>query len=254
MLAFTSCNNDDENDDFASSAAIEGRIFVQNEYQQPLYEERDGIGVYLEVGFQDFTISADGVGVFQLGRAPVGNYTATYTKAGFGTVVNSGINVSITSPSLPVYYGYQRFPSATITQRPITSFEDLTLDLDAMTVVDGDGVVIDTTYTLTINATMQPAPPPTGFSKGYRLFLGRDEMVSFEDYFYQEYFNTTNAAIEIVYEDEWFVENDIQSGDVIFAALYGDANFDLTQEVSDPALVYPNISEEVGAIGSVVLP
>lgn len=255
LVAFTSCDNDDnQSNDFAASAAIEGRILVQNEFQQPLYEERDGIGVFLKVGFQDFTTSADGVGIFQLGGAPVGNYTATYFKEGYGTVVNSGIKVSSTSPVLPVYNGYQRFPTATLTERPLTIFEDLVLDLTATQIVDGDGIVIDTTYSLTINATMVPAPPPTGNAKGYRLFLGSDEMVSSEAYFYQEYFNSTNAAIAIVYEDAWFVENDIQSGDVIFAALYGDANFDLTQEVNDPALVYPNISEDIGAIGSVVLP
>lgn len=255
FFGLVSCEDDDNTEsDFPIGKGISGRVMVQNEFQQPLYDERDGIGVYLEVGFQDYTLSADVIGTYILGGAPVGTYTATYSKAGFGTIISSGIKVSETSPELPIYNGYQRFPTATITKLPETVFSNLNMDLNIVEVLNGLGEVIDTLYTLTIDATMVPPPPPTGQQKGYRLFLGNDDDVSPEIYISQRHYTSTTEDIQVILYDDWFKANDIKSGDVIWASLYGDANFDLSQTMQDGTIVYPNISEEVGALGSAVLP
>lgn len=254
VLGLVSCNDDDDSgDDFPNGKGIEGRVHVQNEFQQPLYDERDGIQVYFEVGFQDFTVDADLIGKYVLRSAPVGTYTATYSKEGYGTVVASDLNYSETSPTLPIDNGFQQFPSVTITKKPVTSFSNLNLDLTSVEVTNSLGEVIDTLYTLAINANMVPPPPPTGQMKGYRLFIGTDEMVSPEMYIYQSHFTSTEEAIEIILYDDWFNANDIKSGDVLWAALYGDANFDFTQEI-DGETRYPNISTDIGALGSAVLP
>lgn len=255
FFGLVSCDEDDDSGtDFPNGTGIDGRVMVQNEFQQPLYDERDGIGVLLEVGFQDYTISGDAVGRYLLPGAPAGTYTATYSKEGYGTVIASGIKVSDTAPELPVFDGYQRFPSVTITKRPETVFSNLNMELNIVEVENGLGEVIDTLYTLTIDATMVPPPPPTGQEKGYRLFLGNDETVSPEIYISQMHYASTTEAIQVVLYDDWFNANDINSGDVIWAALYGDANFDFTQTMQDETVIFPNISQDVGALGSAVLP
>ncbi|HKK38099.1 MAG TPA: hypothetical protein VJ949_01620, partial [Cryomorphaceae bacterium] len=78
LLTLTSCNSDDDKDnDFPSSTGIRGRVLTQNEFQQPLYDERDDVEMQLEVGFREFLLDADNVGQWQLSSAPVGTYTFT---------------------------------------------------------------------------------------------------------------------------------------------------------------------------------
>lgn len=221
---------------------------VQNEFQQPLYGERDGIEVFLETGYQDFAVTADNTGEWLLSGAPVGNYTITYSKEGYSKVIQTGIHISNTVPNYPVDNGFQKLPTATITRLPLTEFEDFEMDLNVDTQMD------DTIYSLAITATMLPAPPPTGQAKGYRIFIGEDETVSPENYIYQEYFSTTTAAIEVTYDDDWFADRDIQSGDALFAAIYGDVSFNQEIQLSDSTTVFPNISQMQGGLASVVLP
>lgn len=248
IAALTSCGDKDTTDDFGEGSGIKGRINVQNELEQPLYDERSGINVKLEVGYRDFDVVADNVGNWQLAGAPVGKYKITYSKAGYSTIVQRGINVSYTIPVFPVDNMFQKLPSATITKLPTTQFSNFELALNATPVGQ------DTIYTLNLSAVMLPAPPPTGHKKGYRIFIGKDEDVSSENYLYQEYFNTNTANISQTYDNAWFIEMGLHSGDAIYAAIYGDASFDLEGENDEGEITFPNISEMPGAVSSVVLP
>ncbi len=248
------CNDDDEGD-FSDVVVIEGSVLVQNEFQQPLYDERDGVSVDLKVGFQDFGLAADAIGKYQLSGAPVGTYTGTYSKAGCGTVYSKNLKVSDTNPEFPVYNGAQRLPTVTLTKLPVTSFENVEMDLQITEVTDGTGMVIDTVYNLTVTGTMNPPPPPTGQSKGYRIFMGTDDMVSKSNFIDQRFYASTDADFVIEFPDEWFNEFGVTSGDVLGCALYGDANFDYND--TDPSTglpVFPNTSLSVGAIQSIALP
>lgn len=243
----TGCNDDDDTGGFEDGSGIKGKINVQNEFQQPLYDERHGIKVFLEVGYRDFEVMADNVGNWQLAGAPAGTYKITYSKAGFGTIIQNGIELSYTIPNYEIQNKFQKLPSVTITQLPLTQFSDLELALNATPVGQ------DTVYTLNLSATMVPAPPPTGQAKGYRIFIGEDETVSSTNYIYQEYFSTTSAAISHTYNDAWFTGLGLGSGDAIYAAIYGDASFNL-EVVDDSVLTFPNISAVSGGLASVVLP
>ncbi len=243
-----SCEDDQQTDDFGKGSGIKGKINVQNEFQQPLYDERSGIKVFLEVDFRDFDVAADNVGNWQLAGAPVGTYTITFSKAGYSTVVLNNIVISYTNPNYEVNNSFQKLPSVTLTKLPQTDFADFEL------ILDPDTLEQDTIYALNLSATMLPAPPPTGQSKGYRLFIGNDETVSPNNYIYQEYFNTTTAEISHTYENDWFTELNINSGDAIFAAIYGDASFNLEVSTTDSLLTFPNLSEVPGGLASVVLP
>lgn len=243
-----SCGDDDSSDDFSEGSGIKGKINVQNEFQQPLYDERSGINVYLEVGFRDFEVVADNVGNWQLAGAPAGTYTITYSKAGFSTIVQEDIALSYTNPNYQLDNRFQKLPSATLTKLPLTDFTDFELALNSTAVGQ------DTIYTLNLSASMLPSPPPTGQAKGYRIFIGEDENVSPENYIYQEYHSTTIAAISHTYNNEWFTSLDIASGDAIYAAIYGDVSFNLEVENEDSVLTFPNLSEMQGGLASVVLP
>lgn len=243
------CNNDDEDQPkFGEGSGIKGKINVQNEFQQPLYEERDGINVLFEVGFREFEVTANNTGKWQLAGAPVGTYTITYSKAGYSTIVQDNIALSYTNPNYQIDNLFQQLPTVTITKLPLTDFQDFELDLNSTELGD------DTIYSLDLTATMQPAPPPTGQAKGYRIFIGEDENVSPENYIYQEYFSTTDANISQTFDNDWFTSLGLSSGDALFAAIYGDVSFNMERENEDGSLSFPNLSETQGGLASVVLP
>ena len=248
ITSLTSCGDKDTKDDFGTGSGIKGRINVQNEFEQPLYEERSGINVALEVGYRDFDVIADNVGNWQLTDAPAGTYKITYSKAGFSTIVQRGVKLSYTHPVFPVDNVFQKIPSVTITKLPTTQFNNFELALNATPVGQ------DTIYTLNLSAVMLPAPPPTGHKKGYRIFIGKDENVSSENYLYQEYFNTSSANISHTYDNAWFTAIGIHSGDAIYAAIYGDASFQLEGEDDEGVITFPNIAVSPGAVSSVLLP
>lgn len=252
LSILASCNNDDEDGDFPSSVGIRGKVLTQNEFQQPLYNERNGVELQLEVGFREFFLDADNVGQWQLGGAPVGTYTFTVEKEGYGTIVRRGVRVSTVDPEYPVVNGFQTIPTFVLTKLPETQFQNVELDLTFTTeMVEMEE---DTIWNLDLTATMNPAPPPTGQAKGFRVFLGTDELLSTENYLYQEHYTTTEAEISLNYNDSLFNVLGIQSGDVIYALLYGDANFNLEEEVQGGGLNFPNLSEQPSDLTSVALP
>jgi len=249
LAILTSCNDDEENNDFPSSVGIRGKVLTQNEFQQPLYDERNGVELQLEVGFREFFLDADNVGQWQLGGAPVGTYTFTVEKEGFGTLVRRSVKISTVNPEYPVFNGFQTIPTFVLTKLPVTQFQNVELDLTFTTPIEGD-----TVWNLDLAASLNPGPPPTGQAKGFRVFLGTDELLSTDDYLYQEHYSTTTEEINLNYPDSLFDVLGIQSGDVIYALLYGDANFNLEVENQDGSLTFPNLSEESSEVISVALP
>ncbi len=130
LLVIAGCDGDDgPEDDFGNNTGIKGRVLVQNEFTQPLYDDREGINVTLNVGFNDFSVAASSVGNWQLAGAPVGTYTITYSKAGFSTVIIDSILVSTVNPQYAVDNGFQKLPTVSITRLPTTEFNNFMLDL-----------------------------------------------------------------------------------------------------------------------------
>ncbi|MFT4770409.1 MAG: hypothetical protein ACI9CP_001795 [Cryomorphaceae bacterium] len=253
LLILASCNNDDDdNDDFPSSVGIKGKVLTQNEFQQPLYDERDGVEFHLEVGFREFFLDADNVGQWQLGGAPVGTYAFILQKEGYGTIEQRGVRISTVNPEYPVFNSFQTIPTFVMTKLPITQFEDVELDLTFTTeMIDMEE---DTIWNLDMSAEMSPAPPPTGQAKGYRVFWGTDEFLSTENYLFQAHYTATSPEIALNYNDQIFDLLGVQSGDVIYAQFYGDANFNLEFTNQDGTLTFPNLSEVPSPTVSVALP
>ena len=221
---------------------------TQNEFQQPLYEERNDVEMQLEVGFREFPVDADNVGQWQLGGAPVGTYAFTIEKEGYGTITPRGIRISTVNPEFPVFNGFQTIPTFVITKLPVTQFQDVELDLTFMEMGE------DTVWNLDMSALMSPPPPPTGQAKGYRVFWGTDELLSTDNYLFQAHYTTTAPEIALNYNNQIFDLLGIRSGDVIYAQFYGDANFNLEITNQDGTLTFPNLAEEPSAIVSVALP
>ncbi len=236
---------DDEIPEPVPSAGIEGRVWAQNEFGQPLHDQRSGVNVFLETGFRNFTVAGDQVGRYRLPGAPVGTYTATYSKSGFGTIIVSGLRLNTANPAYEVLNGYHQFPSVTLTQLPTTDFSNVNVSLQ------GGGT--QGPLTLTVTGTMAPAPPPTGQSKGYRLFVASGSTVSNSDYDFQEHYTSNTAQFTVELGSELFSQIPNTSGSVISVRLYGDSNFD---ESYDDAglLVFPNLSLTPSESVSVVLP
>src|SRR6056297_3541502 len=249
LLVLTGCDDDGDDTPISNNVNFKGKVFVQNEFQQPLYDERSGIEILAEAGFQSFPITADAIGQYQLSSAPTGTYTFTISKDGYSTIVIDGIVMSAISPKFPVEDGFQKLPTYTITKLPTTIFENLDLDLESTLV--GEEPDVDTLFTLTITSTMVPAPPPTGQSKGFRIFIGDNPDVGPEDYLFQEHYTSGEADLEVVFESEWFDALGLRSGDALFASLYGDANFNREIAIAAGDTLFPNISTEVGALSSV---
>lgn len=251
-ILLVSCNENDAEDDFPSNVGIRGRVLTQNEFQQPLYEEREGVELLLEVGFREFIVDADNVGRWQLPSAPVGTYTITVEKPGFGTVVYRGIRVSTVNPEYPVVDGFQEISRFTITELPTTQIQDVVLDLSFETMMTGGET--DTIWSLDIAGVLNPAPPPTGQAKGCRIFLGTDEFVSKDDFIHQEHIASTTAQFSTTIPDSVFDANQIGSGDILNVIVYADANFDQVIELQDEQLLFPNLGENPTEPTSVALP
>lgn len=247
-LVFPSCTPDKPEDNYGSYTGIKGRVNVQNEFQQPLYSERNAIDVLCHVGFQDLAVTADNTGQWLIPGAPLGTYTITYSKAGYSTVVVRDIKISNTIPKYAIEEGFQKVPTATITKLPLTDFSNFSMDLSY--IAQGS----DTSYSLEVSAVMVPAPPPTGQAKGYRIFIGSDETVSPLNYIFQEYKSTTVANINLTYNDTWFDAQGITSGQTLYAVIYGDVSFNQEIEKSDGTLIFPNLSQTPSDLASVVLP
>lgn len=243
-----SCEDKDDSDDFGTGSGIKGKIHVQNEFEQPLYNSRSGVNVAFEVGYRTFDVVGDAQGNWQLSGAPAGTYKITFSKPGYSTIVVKNIKLSYTHPVYSVDDMFQEIPTVTITKLPTTQFSNFEMTLN------GQSQGSDTIYTLELSATMMPAPPPTGHKKGYRIFIGKTEEVSSKNYIYQEYFTTQDAEISHTFEGNWLKENGISSGDAIYAAIYGDVSFDQTYKDDKGNLVFPNITAQPGAIASAVLP
>jgi hypothetical protein len=240
-----SCNENDPDDDFPNNVGIAGRVNAQNEFEQPLWNERNGVQILLETGFRSFDVQGDNTGNFQLAGAPVGSYTITYSKPGFGKRIIRNINISTTNPSFPLENGFQRIPTATITQLPLTEFENVSVDLNEL----GGG-----NYELTVNATMVPAPPANGLQKGYRVFIGNSPQLSIEDYQFQEHGVSSNAELLLTYGNGLFDSLNVDSGDLIYVIIHGDSNFDLTEEFPAGVLRFPNVTPTSSELVSIVLP
>jgi len=252
-VVLAACNSDDnKNSDFPSNVNIRGKVLTQNEFQQPLYDERAGVEFQLEVGFREFFLNADNVGQWQLGSAPVGTYAFTIQKEGYGTIQQRDIRISTVNPEYPVFNTFQTIPTFVLTKLPNAQFQDIQLDLSFTTEIEE--MVEDTIWNLNMSATISPAPPPTGEAKGYRVFWGTDELLSTENYLFQAHYTTTSADISLNYNDQIFDLLGVRSGDVIYAQFYGDANFNLEQLNQDGTLTFPNLSEVPSPIVSVALP
>lgn len=251
VFLLVSCDDDDDAG-FSDRTGIRGRILTQNEFQQPLYDERDGVELHLEVGFQEFEVIADNVGQWQRGSTPVGTYTFTVSKDGYGTIERRGVRISTVNPEYPVFNGFQTIPTFVLTERPATQFQNVELDLSFT--VQGSDMDADTIWNLDMAAVISPAPPPTGQAKGYRVFWGTDESLSPDNYLFQAHYTTTQEQINLNYNDQIFDLLGIQSGDVIYAQFYGDANFNLEYTTQEGELVFPNISETPSEVFSVALP
>jgi hypothetical protein len=250
--SLAACNESDSEDDFPSNISIRGTVLTQNEFQQPLYEQRDGIDLLLEVGFREFEVDADNIGRWQLPGAPVGTYTFTVEKEGFGTVVYRGIKISTVNPEYPVVEGFQQIPRFILTEIPTSTIQDVMLDLSFETEMNGSQT--DTTWSLTVSGTHNPGPPPTGQAKGCRVFLGTDEFVSSENYFFQEHLTTATPGFSTLVPDSVFKANQIGSGDVLHARIYPDANFDQAIELQNDVVLFPNLGESQTDVISVALP
>lgn len=246
VLVLTSCNDDDfpESTPFVN---IEGRIFTQNEFGQPLYSERSGVNIYLETDFRNFDVQGNNTGVFRLTNAPTGTYMIRYSKENYGTIERRGIRLVSANPDFEIIDGFQQIPSVTLTKLPTTSFNNV------QAVLNGEPEEGDT-LTLSVAATMVPPPPPTGQAKGYRIFVGTGNTVSNESYIFQEHFSSTDANLTQVFEEELFSNIPSTPGSVLSVVLYGDANFDETYEDGTGQLIFPNLSEDPSSAVSVVIP
>ncbi len=247
-LFIAGCNENDSDDDFPDQTGIQGKVLVQNEFGQPLYEERNGISVLLETGFRSYDLDADNVGYWQVGGAPVGSYTITYKKTGCGTIIARNVLISTTSPVFEVIGGFQQMATPTLTKLANASFSGLNLDLT--TNVNGG----TTTYTLDVSGTIIPGPPPTGQAKGYRVFLARTSTVSKDNYEFQQHATTTTAAFTTTIDSSVLSELNVVPGQTLYVAVYGDSNFDFSQERPNGSFAFPNLSIEPSAAISVVLP
>ena len=252
VFALISCNDDDEGG-FPSSTGIEGRILTQDEFQRPLYEERDSVELQLEVGFNNFEINGDNVGQWRFSRAPVGTYKITVAKEGFGTIERRDVRISTVTPEFSVFNGFQKLPTFVLTEKPNTQFQNVELNLSFDTQVIEE-MLEDTIWNLNMTAVVSPAPPPTGERKGYRVFWGTDAFLSSENYLFQAHYTTLNENIELNFNDPIFNALGIKSGDVIYAQFFGDSNFNLEYITEVGVRIFPNISENPSAVFSVVLP
>jgi hypothetical protein len=228
-------------------AGIDGRVWVQNEFGQPLYEERSGISIFLQTGFRSFNVSGDNAGRYRVGNAPVGTYMARYSKSGFSTIERRNLRLNTANPVFEVLNGFHQFPSVTLTELPTTGFVNMATNLQ------GSGDVAEP-FELTVGATLVPPPPPTGQAKGYRVFVSTGTEVSSSVYVYQSHYTSTNALFEIALGNELFGEIPNTSGSIISVILYGDANFDESYLNEDDELIFPNLSTAPSQIMSVVLP
>ncbi|MCH2215181.1 MAG: carboxypeptidase-like regulatory domain-containing protein [Flavobacteriales bacterium] len=251
VFALISCNDDDEGG-FPSATGIEGRILTQDEFQRPLYEERDSVELQIAVGFNNFEVNGDNVGQWKLSGAPVGTYNITVVKDGFGPVERRNIRISTVTPEYPVFDGFQKLPTFVITEKPNTQFQNVELNLTFDTQVVE--MIEDTIWNLNMSALMSPAPPPTGEPKGYRVFWGTDQLLSPENYLFQAHYTSLNENIELNFNDPIFDALGIKSGDMIFAQFYGDSNFNFEYTTEDGRLIFPNISDNPSSVFSVVLP
>lgn len=249
-LLLVGCDDKDEPNAFEEGKGMKGKIHVQNEFAQPLYDERAGIKVHFEVGYREFDVVADAQGNWQLDAAPAGTYTITFSKEGYGTMVMHDVKLSYTHPVYPADNLFQKLPSVTLTKLPNTQFSDFDLSINILNPGGNEPL----SYELEITGKMIPAPPPNGSSKGYRIFIGDDENVSNENYIFQAYFNSITAEFEHVYPNSWFKDNEVNSGDVIHAVIYGDASFDEWYEDEEGNKVFPNLTPEPGAYATTVLP
>ncbi len=242
-LVLTACSDDDFGD-AADNANIEGRVWTQNEFGQPLYEERSGITVFLQTGFRNFNLAGDQVGRYRLEEAPIGTYTARYSKPGFGTIERRGIRVNANSPVLEVIAGFQQFPSVTITKLPTTTFSNLSASLEGQ----------QSPFALKVSGNLVPPPPPTGQAKGYRVFVGTASDVSRDSFVFQKHYSSTTAGFENTIGQELFSQVPGSPGSVLFVRVYGDANFDESYTDQTGKVNFPNLSTVPSDVLSVVLP
>lgn len=246
-LVLTSCKGDDDFPTPPATTSLEGRVFTQNEFGQPLYNERAGVSVYLETGFRTFNIQGNNTGVYRLTNAPTGTYMMRYSKTNYGTIERRGLRVITTNPQFEILDGFQQIPSVTLTKLPTTSFNNV------QAVLSGDPDD-DIPFTLTVSATMVPPPPPTGQAKGYRIFVGIGNSVSKQNYIFQKHLTSTAENLQDVLEEELFGSIPNTPGSVLSVVIYGDANFDETYEDETDQVIYPNLSVQPSAVVSVIIP
>lgn len=246
-FALTSCDDDDFPDE-PPTASVEGRVFTQNEFGQPLWNERSGITVYLETAFRNFTVQANNTGIYRLTNAPGGTYLMRFSKPGFGTILRTGIPIRTGNPQFEVIEGFQQMNTVTLTKLPTTTFNNV------QAVLTGDPEEEDDPFVLTVSATMSPPPPPTGQAKGFRVFVGTNSNVSRSSYVFQKHFTTLNENFTVEIEDELFDLIPSTPGSLLWVAVYGDANFDESYEDETDQVIFPNLTAEPGQRVSVVIP
>lgn len=252
-ILLTSCKDKDAEEDFPNNVSVEGKVHVQNEYAQPLYEEREGVDIYVEKAFRNFSNTTDATGRYQFTGLPIGNYVFQFSKEGYGEVWLQNIELSNIAPNYPTNNGLQVIPSVTLKRKAYTTFENIDLQLTETYITTGGDT--DTIYGLTVGANILPAPFNNQY-KGYRIFIGETEDLSFDNYMYQEHgkTNSNDGSLFLELDNEQLDEIGLESGDSIFVRLYGDFPEDVTYTRPDGSTFYPNLLLETSEIESVVYP
>ena len=246
MIILAACDEDKE-EDFPSNVTLKGSVLTENEYGQPLYDQRGGVTVNFETGYRTFTSTGDALGKYALSSAPVGTYVITYSKPGFGTVEKTGVIISTVDPQYPVDHGAQVLPTVKLVQKSTASFNNLSLDYTWQ--FSGQ----DTLITLLVSASMVPAPA-NGLEKGFRVFLAKVPSVSASQYRLQKHFSTTDGDIAVAFDNTLLADSGIKRGDQVYVVLYGDAPQNTQYINSKGTLVFPNLSVQSSEVATLALP
>lgn len=193
--------NPDETADPVTSADIIGSVNLYDEGTTQL--AKDGVLVSIEGSNPLKSTVTDAAGSFVLSSIPFGNYTLSFSKAGFGTYKRVGILHTDTGKSTIIN------PSPSIGQLSSTTITGVVSDFSDKSAI----LVIET------------SPAPTSQVPRYiRAFFSKNANVSFYNYLkYTEVYKHPSNPANLELGIKALNNMGFNTGDTVFARVYGDS-------------------------------
>jgi hypothetical protein len=195
----------------------------------------DRSGVAVQAGSTSAT--TDSAGRYELMNLSTGTYNIIFSRNGFGTVQQQGVQfLGGSNPAFNDAVEMSQLSSTMVTGISIS--------------ITGTGIDAQ----VRVSGTIDPAPS-ADFRRGVRLYAGRNASVSPTNYIYSSYFESLVTPFSRILFYSSPQEAGFPSGSTLYVAAYGESVSDYGWfDISTGLMIYPALNGNKSNVATAIIP